>query len=87
MIVIWTYLYLRYVQINNMLQTVATLQVPARKESTIRLYEAVRLEYDRLINIKKNGFAFYHPDQVLAMVALKFFKSPKTIENIVYYRV
>lgn len=58
-----------------------------KRESTKRFYADIREEYTRLTGIQKHGIQLYHPDQVLAMVAKKFYRSPKTVENIVYFRV
>lgn len=59
----------------------------AVRPQTIELYQAIRKEFDRLSNVKKHGVKQYSNEYILATVAAKFFKSPKTVENIVFNRV
>jgi len=58
-----------------------------RKSRTRAFYEDVKREYLRLRNIKKNGVRLYSDEYILHKVAEKFYRSPKTIENIVFNRV
>ncbi|MBX7204165.1 MAG: hypothetical protein K1X81_01960 [Bacteroidia bacterium] len=57
------------------------------KESTIQFYESVKKEYHRLLNIKADGIPVYTQDYILSRVGKKFFRSARTVENIVFNRV
>jgi len=57
-----------------------------RRESTERLYTSIRKEYEKLKNIKSHGVQRYSEVFIVSKLADKFFKSQKTIENIVYFR-
>lgn len=58
-------------------------QVPnARKPHTERFYQDVRTAYKALSDKKK-----YSVEYMIDQVAEKFYRSPKTIENIVFERV
>jgi acetate kinase len=57
------------------------------KETTKSLHKDIRQEYEKLNNIREFGVKKYSEKYILAKVAEKFYKSPKTIENIVYHRV
>lgn len=57
------------------------------KPDTLRMYEDIRKAYHKLMGVKKRGVRLYNESYVLAEVAYMFYKSPKTIENIVYNRV
>lgn len=59
----------------------------AVRPQTINLYQAIRSEFERLSNIKEFGVTKYSTDWMLHYVAHKYFKSPKTVENIVFNRV
>lgn len=65
----------------------ALFLIPPKKPSTQRLYEDVRREYLVWLNKRKNGVRVYSDEYIFAVVAEKFYKSPKTIENIVFNRV
>ena len=58
----------------------------AVKESTIRLHNDIKKEFTRLSNIKERGVQKFSIDYILATLGHKFYKSPKTIENIVFNR-
>lgn len=58
----------------------------AVRPQTINLYQAIRSEFERLSNIKEFGVTKYSTDYMLHYVAHKYFKSPKTVENIVFNR-
>ena len=60
---------------------------PQKKETTIRFYEDVKKEYLRLYGIRKNGVRVYSVEYILMEVARKFYRSERTIENIVFNRV
>ena len=54
---------------------------------TALVREAIRQEFNRMKNIKEGTAKLYSQDYVIHEVAKKFYKSPKTIENIIYNRV
>lgn len=58
-----------------------------KKETTERLYEDIRREYMKWLNKTKDGVRVYSDEYILACIANKFYKSSKTIENIVFNRV
>ena len=58
-----------------------------KRPTTQRHYEAIRAEYRHLSEITEYGKPKYSTDRILAELAHRFFKSEKTIENIVFNRV
>lgn len=58
----------------------------AVREQTLKLHQAIKDEFDRLSNIKEYGVEKYSLEYKLNRVAEKYFKSAKTIENIVFNR-
>lgn len=58
-----------------------------KRAKTLLFYEAVRKEYRRLSEIQEYGKPKYSTEWILAELACRFFKSEKTIENIVFNRV
>ena len=61
--------------------------VGAVKPRTQKMYEDVRLEYKKLSEIKLHGVSKYSHDYIVVLIANKFYRSPKTIENIIFNRV
>ncbi len=59
----------------------------AVRPRTNELYEAIRSEHERLINVKEYGVQKYSDGYILQKLASKFFREARTIENIIYYRV
>lgn len=57
------------------------------KDSTLRFYSDVRREYSRLASVMELGQQKYSESYIIARLAFDFYKSEKTIENIVYGRV
>lgn len=58
----------------------------AAKETTIRLHQDIKKEFDKMSNVKEFGVRKYSVEYILQSIAHKFYKSPKTIENIVFNR-
>ncbi|MEH0007575.1 MAG: hypothetical protein V6Z82_02500 [Flavobacteriales bacterium] len=58
----------------------------AVKERTEQQYEVIRAEYSRLLEVSEFGAKKYTHKWIIAKLARKFFKSPRTIEKIVYHR-
>jgi hypothetical protein len=56
------------------------------KESTIELYNDIRREYQKLTNITEFGVQKFTEAWIYNKLSKMFYKSPKTIENIVFYR-
>jgi hypothetical protein len=56
------------------------------KESTKELYSDIRKEYERLTKITEFGVQKFTEAWIYNKLSKMFYKSPKTIENIVYYR-
>ncbi|AOR29558.1 hypothetical protein FORMB_25410 [Formosa sp. Hel1_33_131] len=57
-----------------------------QRDTTIRLYEAVREEHQRLCNVKSFGVQKYSNAYIKAALAKKFYKTTKTIEDILFYK-
>lgn len=58
----------------------------AVREQTLRLHNAIKEDFDKLSNIKEYGVEKYTTQYKLNKIAEKYFKSAKTIENIVFNR-
>lgn len=58
----------------------------SNRENTLRLHKDIKKEFEKLSNVKEKGVKKYSVDYVLSTVAFKFYRSPKTIENIVFNR-
>ncbi|KGB65837.1 hypothetical protein Q787_10960 [Ornithobacterium rhinotracheale H06-030791] len=63
-----------------------TLQT-SKRHQTLRLYACVREEYARLSNITAYGKQKYTHEYIISELAQKFFRSERTIENIIFNRV
>lgn len=59
----------------------------AQKPSTVLFYTAIRDEYQKMISVKRKGVRMLNQDYVFAVLGEKYFRSPKTIENIIFNRV
>lgn len=57
------------------------------KDNTQRLYDAVKKDYFKLADVKEFGVKKFTDSWIFGKLANKFYKSPKTIENIVFSRV
>lgn len=57
------------------------------KTDTERLYKDVKKDFSTLSGVKEFGVKKFSVEYVLAKVANKYYKSPKTIENIVFNRI
>lgn len=58
----------------------------AVKDNTTRMHEDIKKEVDRLSGVKAHGVQKFTNEFIFREVAFKFYKSPKTIENIVFNR-
>ena len=59
-----------------------------RKKTTKALYQAIRSDYAALSKEDdKYGVRKYSDAYIFEVLAEKYFRSPKTIENIVYHRI
>mgnify|MGYP001604094828 FL=1 len=58
----------------------------AAKLNTIRLHQDIKKEFDKLSQIEEYGVRKFSIEFILNKVAHEFYKSPKTIENIVFNR-
>lgn len=56
------------------------------KTSTIRMHNDIKKDFDKLSDIKEFGVKKYSTDYVLNKIADKYYKSAKTVENIVFNR-
>lgn len=56
------------------------------RPNTIKQHNAIKAEFERLSNIREFGVQKHSMDWILCKLAEQFFKSPKTIENIVFNR-
>lgn len=58
----------------------------AIKPQTLRLHQDIKKEFDRLTAVQEFGVQKNSTEWILNALAVKFYKSPKTIENIVFGR-
>jgi hypothetical protein len=58
----------------------------AVRQSTINLHNSIKQDFNKLINVKEFGVSKYTVQYILNTLAEKYYKSPKTIENIVFER-
>lgn len=56
------------------------------KENIAQLYKDIKAEFLKLTSIKEFGVPKYSEKWIFAKISAKFYKSPKTIENIVFNR-
>jgi len=56
------------------------------RPQTIKQHQAIKAEFERLSNIREFGVMKYSTEWIINKLAEQFFKSPKTIENIVFNR-
>jgi hypothetical protein len=56
------------------------------RPQTIKQHQAIKAEFERLSNIREYGVAKHSMEWIFNKLADQFFKSPKTIENIVFNR-
>ena len=56
------------------------------RETTLRLHQDIKKEFEKLSSVRSNGAKKYSVEYVLSTVAYNFYRSPKTIENIVFNR-
>ena len=59
----------------------------AAKDSTNQFYNDIKSCFFQWKEKKENGIQIYTDEVILARVAARFYRSPKTIENIVFDRV
>lgn len=58
-----------------------------KRPQTIKLHQDIKAEFNKLSNLREFGVQKHSVEWILNKVAEKFYKSPKTIENIVFNRV
>ena len=58
----------------------------AIRAHTQRLHQDIKREFSKMSSVKEFGVQKYTTDYILNAVGEKFYKSPKTIENIVFNR-
>ena len=61
--------------------------IGSRKHNTERLYLAIREDYRKLTGSRSGGIRVYTQEYILQQLAAKYYRSPRTIENIVFERV
>lgn len=59
----------------------------AVKANTVRLHLDIKKEFDKMSNVREFGVQKYSTDYILNFVATKYYRSAKTVENIVFNRV
>lgn len=60
---------------------------PQRKIVTEQFYAAIRTKYKSLREVKKHGVRLYSDEYIFAELGRLFYRSPRTIENILFNRV
>jgi glycine betaine/choline ABC-type transport system substrate-binding protein len=63
------------------------MEVKTKKERTNKMYDDVRQEYKKLSEIKLHGVTKFSHDYIVLVISNQFYRSPKTIENIIFNRV
>ena len=58
----------------------------AVRKSTIRLHTDIKKDFDKMSNIQEYGVQKFTTAYILNHIAKKYYKSAKTIENIVFNR-
>lgn len=58
----------------------------AVKQDTIRLHSDIKREFEKMSAIREHGVQKFSTQYILNAIAHKYYKSPKTIENIVFNR-
>lgn len=61
--------------------------VKTKRDRTQLMYDDVRKKYKELSDVKVHGVSKYSHDYIVITIANNFYKSPKTIENIIFNRV
>lgn len=57
------------------------------KELAEREYKDIREAYQKMKDVKEFGVQKYTNEYITRKVAHKFYKTPITVENIIYHRV
>jgi len=58
----------------------------AVREQTLKQHQDIKDEFNRLSNVREYGVPKYSSQYILHKIADKYYKSAKTIENIVFNR-
>lgn len=59
-----------------------------RKKTTLAFYQAIRKDYAHMSGMDgKYGVRKYSDAYIFSILGEKYFRSPKTIENIVFHRI
>ncbi len=58
----------------------------AIKQTTLRLHQDIKKDFDKLSNVREFNVQKYSNEYVLHTLAMKYYKSVRTIENIVFNR-
>ncbi len=57
------------------------------REQTLAFYQLVKTDYKKLANKKKDGVRVFAHEYIVSKLAKKHFRSPVTIENIIFDRI
>lgn len=57
------------------------------KDTTKEQYYVIRNQYTKLMDVNEFGVQKHSNNWIICKLAKMFFKSPATIENIIYHRV
>lgn len=57
------------------------------KENTRKLYNDVKNDFSSLQSVREHGVQKYTTKYLVRKLAAKYYKSPTTIENIIYGRI
>lgn len=58
----------------------------AIKQTTLRLHQDIKKDFDKLSNVREFNVQKFSNEYVLHTLAMKYYKSVRTIENIVFNR-
>ncbi|PCI11887.1 MAG: hypothetical protein COB73_00860 [Flavobacteriaceae bacterium] len=56
-------------------------------DSTLQKYAHIRKEYSKLFEKRYKGIRIYTNEYIFKKLSEQFYLAPRTIENIVFYRV
>ncbi len=57
------------------------------REATLKLHAEIKTEFNKMLNIRAKNAQKFTTEYIINSVAEKYFKSPKTVENIVFNRI
>jgi hypothetical protein len=63
------------------------MSMKCKKTTTALFYNSIKKEYQEFSEKKKNNRKVYTHEYIVSEIAIKYFRSERTIENIIFNRV